>query len=175
MRNIATVILLFSMVIYIGGYHLVYAWHQAGLKEEMKAYLKCNKQANYGTKFSFMTCNGAIEDPKFEWEEEEAEFRYDNEWYDVVYLDKKDGVVQICCLKDNSENELEKQLDEIHKAQKSPSSTKALSHLKYFPGFYFKESFEQPIAYNEIAVLNPHSKSFLPRNIAEIHKPPPRC
>ena len=80
-KKSVSLILLICMLTYIGGYHLIYTFYQQGLKLEMKAYLKENKQSNFGVKFQFNLSKGEISNPDFVWEEKGEEFKYKNEYY----------------------------------------------------------------------------------------------
>ena len=80
-------------------------------------------------------------DPDFSWEEENEEFRYQKDLYDIVSIEKKEGLIEIVCLKDNDENQLESQLNEIHKSNKTNTSKSIQSNSKIFSVFYFKNSY----------------------------------
>ena len=134
MKKLSTILLFICMLIYIGGYHLFYAWHQVNLKTEMKAYLKQHKSSKYGTVIQLKTNNGQISDTNFSWEDEGAEFRYHNMLYDVVTIDHQAGMVTIYCLLDNSENQLEQQINDIHKNE-NKQTTKSHLSIKYFSNF----------------------------------------
>lgn len=175
MRKTVSFILLFCLLVYIGGYYLIFSVYQQELKTEMKAYLKQNKSSQFGTRFEFDLNNNQIADTKFSWEEEGTEFRYQHELYDVVSLEKKDGKLILVCLKDNDENQLEKQLSEIHKGNKPTNSKTAQISIKFFSVFYLEKlnnhflpgaDKKAIIAFNDAKTMAIYSS---------IPLPPPRC
>jgi len=114
MKKIAVILLLFSILISTGGYHFLYMAYQIELKQDMKTYLRENDASQIGTHFCFTTQSGQISDSAFLWEDENEEFRYKNELYDVVSIKKLSGKMLVCCLKDNNENDFEKLWNEVH-------------------------------------------------------------
>lgn len=139
----------------------------------MKAYLKQNKSPQFGTRFEFALNNDQVTDSKFSWEEEGAEFRYQHELYDVVSLEKKEDKLIIVCLKDNDENQLEKQLNEIHKANKTNTSKSIHSTSKIFSPFCFQNSSLFKISAHCIdAHLFFYSASLLTQIIETLQPPP---
>ena len=163
------------MLIYVGGYHLFFAWHQANIKTQMKAYLKKHTNSKYGTTIQLNTSNNQIVDPNFSWEEEGAEFRYHDLLYDVVSIEHFVGSVTICCIKDNSENQLEQQLNDIQKTQKNKQD-KSILQIKYFSNFCFQNVYKfvlYPIASNKqhFYITN----SYLSRFIQILTPPPKAC
>jgi hypothetical protein len=141
----------------------------------MKAYLKQNKSSQFGTRFEFALNNNQVTDSKFSWEEEGAEFRYQKELYDVVSLEKKEGKLVIICLKDNDENKLEKQVSEIHKANKPTNSKTAQNSIKFFSVFYLEKlnnHFLPGAVKKAIIAFNDSNARFI---YFDIKSPPPRC
>ena len=102
----------------------------------MKTYLTTHHDDRYGSYFSFKAANGRVNDPSFNWKEKNKEFRYKGEWYDVVSIKQSGDSIKICSLKDDRENNLEKQLAEIHQQKNNRSSTTSLSLIKFFSLFY---------------------------------------
>lgn len=175
MRKTVSSILLCCLLVYIGGYHLIYSLYQQELKIEMKAFLKQNKSAQFGTRFEFALNKDQITDTQFSWEEEGSEFRYQQELYDVVSLEKKAGKLVIVCLKDNDENQLEKQVNEIHKKNKPSNGKTAQNSIKFFSVFYL----EKPNHHFQPTVDVKTSIAFYDANARAIYfsmpLPPPRC
>lgn len=174
MKTIATILLFICMLIYVGGYHLFFAWHQANLKTEMKAYLKQHKSSKYGTVIQLKTNNGQINDTNFSWEDDGTEFRYHDLLYDVVTIDHQAGMVTICCLLDNSENQLEQQINDIHKIENKQKTNNSIS-IKYFSNFCILKS-------NTVQFYPPGNFLFnlFPQNkisnySSKIICPPPQC
>jgi hypothetical protein len=174
LRKIVSIGLLCCLLVYIGGYHLVYAIHQFGLKQEMRAYLKTNPDIRYGSYFSLGIKNGQVTDQAFEWEEENEEFRYNSELYDVVTLQSKGDSLYISALKDDNENNLEQQVKQVrHSRQGSPVA--AVSPAKFFPVLFVqadRKNTTEPAIPRQYAVF--HSIQY-PYDYSEVHTPPPRC
>jgi len=161
------------MLLYVGGYHLFYAWHQANLKTEMKAYLKQHKSSKYGTVIQIKTNNGQINDTNFSWEDEGTEFRYHNLLYDVVSIDHQAGMVTICCLLDNSENQLEQQINDIHKTENKQTNKSNLS-IKYFSNFCIVKSNNIQLYPPKSLVYNLFPNNKISNYSTEIICPPPQ-
>jgi len=138
-KRIFSILIITCLLVYIGGYHLVYAVYQLGIKQEMKAYLKSHKDINYGSYFQFRLDKQKVQDASFEWEEENEEFRYRGDYYDIVSIQSNADSIQICALKDGRENDLEKKLTAIH-SQPDQSQTASISFIKHFPAFYFSRN-----------------------------------
>jgi len=174
MRKTISLLLLFSILLYTGGYHFACMVYQTYLKQEMKTYLQHTDNSAYGTHLCFSLTNGHVMDPAFVWEEENAEFRYRNEWYDVISVKIADGKVLICCLKDGNENEIEKQWNELHHKNKDSSSSVPLSLLKFNSSLLaFYEMQHRTYYLQTCTYCLQHTSIFL-NNIPEIQTPPPR-
>ncbi|MCX6205288.1 MAG: hypothetical protein NTZ19_03445 [Bacteroidetes bacterium] len=159
----------------MGGYHLLYIFYQQQIKSEMKSFLKEHRSSEFCSKLVFATSDGKIRDSNFSWEEENEEFRYQHELYDVVSIEKKNGRAEIICLKDNDENQLEIQLNEIHKSDKSNSSKSTQNFLKFFSVFYLEK--KQAFDFRTVEI-NLYTHRFSPELLIaffEIQVPPPRC
>lgn len=159
----------------MGGYHLVYALYQDGLKKEMKAYIKSNKSNKIASHFEFIASRGNISDKDFFWEEENKEFRYQNELYDVVEINYAAGRVQITCLKDHDENQLEFNLNAIRKAQKSGPDKNNPNLIKILSGFCFEKQTYFFIHPFQEKIRKIYSKADQALLFPEIITPPPRC
>lgn len=119
------------MFIYMGGFHLVFAVHQQQLKREMRSYLQAHNDARYGSRFVFQLSDNKVNDPAFEWEEENQEFRYRSELYDVVSVTKQGNQLKVTALKDSNENQLEQQVNQLNKDRNNKATT-PVSELKFF-------------------------------------------
>jgi hypothetical protein len=174
-RKTVSFILLFCLLVYIGGYHLIYCLYQQGLKTEMKAFLKENKSSQFGIKLEFAVVNNKIKDENFSWEDENEEFRYHEELYDVVKIEKREDKIVLVCLKDNDENQLENQIKEIHKINKTGSSKTSQFNLKFFSLFYLEKQSKIFVLGNEKKEIIPTYSSHLQTSFFDIKLPPPRC
>jgi predicted RNA-binding protein len=141
----------------------------------MKAFLKENKSSQFGTKLEFAVVSNKIIDENFSWEDENEEFRYHDELYDVVKIEKKEDKIVLICLKDNDENQLENQIKEIHKINKTGSSKTSQLNLKFFSLFYLEKQSKTLLFGNEKKEIIPAYSSFLQASFVDITLPPPRC
>ncbi len=140
----------------------------------MRAYLQTHDDTRYGTYLSFPVVKNKIADPAFEWEETNKEFSYHGELYDVVAIKRTQDSIRICAMKDDRENDLEKQMAGIRHSKQERDSNPVLSLMKFF------SVFEQ--AGDEIVFLSckiPVSYCVGPNRDytschTEIHSPPPR-
>ena len=141
----------------------------------MKTYLTTHNDDRYGSYFSFKAANGLVNDPSFNWKENNKEFRYKGEWYDVVSIKYSGDSIKICSIKDDRENKLEKQLAQIHQHKNNGSSTTSISLIKFFSLFYISENNSQ--AFSHSGVTNywlTADRDCFPAH-CQISIPPPRC
>jgi hypothetical protein len=172
-KKIATIFVLCSLLIYIGGYHLMYALHKQNIKAEMRQWVSSHKRSELGDRFSFVQNGDTISDPAFEWEETNTEFRYHGELYDVIQIRYDKDKVHIIALKDGKENELDKQLSALDAHRQGKQ--KAGSVFKFFSVFV---SFEG----NRLIFPENANQNKIPAGIAQLASlatsialPPPRC
>ena len=158
--------------IYIGGYHLVFVLHQSAIKNEMKAYLKANKNNQIGTSFTFNLANDEIQDPHFNWEDNKAEFIYNNEWYDVIDISYKGQQIAIYALKDGQENELEKSLEKIRPSSKSAS--KSIQSAIKFSCFVKKDIVIEVKPFTNHYDYNNYIGKKLLNGLSQVNIPPPK-
>ena len=160
----------------MGGYHLVYSLYKTAIRQEMNSYLSVHPDSEYGSNFIFLAQDGNIKDPSFVWKENGKEFTYQGDWYDVVSLKKKGDSLQICCIKDGKENNLEKQFSRIHQTTNSGTTGKMVSMIKIFSLFYFPDNNkETAIAFQrQITYLKTINESLLNAD-SRVISPPPRC
>ncbi len=124
-----------SLLVNIGGYYLVYNVYRAGIKQEMMAYLVSHDDSSIGSYFNFKLSGSDVLDPDFQWEDDQNEFRYKGELYDVVAKSTSNGSIQLNALKDARENNLEKELSKLHRQTNDESSSGSATLLKLF-SFY---------------------------------------
>ena len=141
----------------------------------MKAFLKENHSSGFGSKLVFSLNSGKIDDVNFSWEEENEEFRFQQELYDVVSMEKKNGKIEIVCLKDDNENQLENQLNEIHKLNKTNPSKSSQNTLKFFSLFYLPKNQMSNFKFEFIQSRPNRFSSDLLVAFFDIQAPPPRC
>ncbi len=141
----------------------------------MRAYLQTHEDTRYVTYLSFPLVQNEIKDPAFQWEETGKEFSYQGEMYDVISVKTSNDSFHICAIKDDRENELEKQIASIRHTKNDSGSNPVFSLLKFFSAFDIADT----------AIVFPVTKCFtdhiakpyddLISSGTEIHSPPPRC
>lgn len=159
----------------MGGYHFIYSLYQQELKTEMKTYLSANRASEFGTIFEFTLNNNKVVDSGFTWEEENVEFRFNQDLYDIVHIEKKEGKLLVTCLKDNDENQLEKQINEIHKNNKPFNSKTAQQTVKFFSSFYLPNQDRKFDTKELKEVFKTRYLMLLNSSFSKIQLPPPRC
>lgn len=172
-QKLITILILSCLLIYMGGYHLVYEVYRAGIKQDMRAYLKKHADTKMGEYLSFSARNHIIQAKEFDWEETDQEFSYLGSMYDVVNIRYTTDSVFICALPDNRENNLAEQLATLHKNSQDHHSA-SLSLIKMFSVFIqtipdntttFRLFRSVHISYPGIAIH---------RTGADVQTPPPR-
>ncbi len=141
----------------------------------MKAYLKENHSSKFGNLLVFTVAQNKITDPDFTWETENEEFRYRQDLYDVVSVEKKAGKLEIVCLKDANENQLENHLNEIHKLNKNNSSRSNQNSVKFFSVFYLQKQDNYNLEIKRNNLPNHSFSATLSYSFLAIQSPPPRC
>lgn len=140
----------------------------------MRAYLQTHDDTRYGTYLNFPVVKNEVADPAFAWEETDAEFSYQGELYDVISLKRTKDSIRICALKDNRENDLEKQIAGIRHSKQDRDTDPVLSLLKFFSAF---EQTPTGIVFLSHSVKVAYYTGANPVYISchtEIHSPPPR-
>jgi hypothetical protein len=103
------------------GYHLIFNHQLSAVKSEMKAFLKSQKDYKDVVQLSL----NEKESKQVYWENEN-EFRYNGEMYDVIEKKIKGNQIVIRCIPDKKETAL---LNEYQKNNKSNSSNLTLLQL----------------------------------------------
>lgn len=129
MKKAASVILLFCLLVFTGGYHLIVAGYRVGLKKEIRTGLLQNPKSNITQTFHFTTIGNDIQNISFSWVDEGEEFTYDGTLYDVVSILYQNNQVSIECYRDKEETKLVKLIAEIQQKQnRQPSGSKSVIH-----------------------------------------------
>ncbi len=129
MKKAASVILLFCLLVFTGGYHLIVTGYRMGLKNEIRTKLLQNPQSNITQIFHFISTGNDIQDKSFSWEDEGEEFTYEGTLYDVVSITYQNNQVHIDCYQDKAETNLVKLIAEIQQEQnRQPSGSKNVIH-----------------------------------------------
>jgi hypothetical protein len=162
------------MFIYMGGFHLVFAVHQQQLKREMRTYLQAHNDERYGSHFVFQLHNNKVNDPAFEWEEENQEFRYKSELYDVVSVTIQGNELKVTALKDSNENQLEQQVNQLNKDRNNKTTAPA-SALKFFSVCCDIPTEEYSLHKTSSTTFYHFYRANACDKSREILTPPPRC
>ena len=123
MKKIAAVILFFCLFFTVVGYHFVFGIHLSEIKAEMKSKLR-NVPGKDVVVFSF----NIAEANKIEWEEEH-EFRFNNEMYDVIEKHQDGDQLVIHCIPDKKEKALLEFYQKINSGSSSSSTKTSLIKL----------------------------------------------
>lgn len=172
-QKIITILILGCLLIYMGGYHLIYGVYRAEIKQDMRAYLKSHTDTKMGEYLSFSVRNHIIQAKEFDWEETDQEFSYLGGMYDVVNIQYRADSVFICALPDNRENNLADQLATLHKNSQDHHTT-SLSLIKMFSVFTqtLPENRESHPLF--LSVHNCYFETAIVPIGAEVQSPPPR-
>ena len=141
----------------------------------MRDYLKNNTDTRFGEHLSFKSVNGVISNKDFNWEEKNEEFSYLGEIYDVVTVQYSADSIHIWVLKDARENNLAKQLAEIHHSKNANAPASGLNFLKFFSVFYIVDG-EKDLYYPPASIQYAMPPALIfNSDIHEVNTPPPRC
>lgn len=122
MKRAATILVLFCMVIYMGGYQLVAMGYRWELKTAMKTWLRTHRESSYHTVFSFATADGQISDPDLHWEEAGKEFSYRGNLYDIISVELHGSRATVYCVNDHAEKKLLTVISGMHARQQQSSA-----------------------------------------------------
>jgi hypothetical protein len=115
-----------------------------------------------------------VNDPAFEWEETNEEFSYHGELYDVVSIKKTKDSIRICALKDDRENDLEKQIAGIRHSKQDKDANPVLSLMKFFSVFEQTTNGIVFLSHNMPVLYCVSANPVYVSCNTEIHSPPPR-
>ena len=128
-KKVASVILLFCLLVFTGGYHLIIAGYRIALKTEIRTSLLQNPEYNITQTFHFASIGNAIQNTSFSWDDGEEEFTFEGTLYDVVSITYQQNQVRIECYKDKAETKLVNLTAEIQQKQnRQPSGSKNVIH-----------------------------------------------
>lgn len=119
MQKLVAILLFTCLGFTLLGYHLVFSFQLASVKSEMKAFLLSQKENKDIVELSLNT-----EESKELFWENEHEFRYKQEMYDVIEKKVDGEMVVIRCISDKKETHI---LNEYQKNnRKNPSNSKVV-------------------------------------------------
>jgi hypothetical protein len=174
MKKGFSILLLAGIMLYMGGYHLVFSIYQAGIKKEVKTYLKQHHDPSLGTTLNFAMTGNTISDKNFNWEEINEEFIFKGEYYDVAAISRDADSIRIIAIKDGEENSLLEKWQSLQLRNNSQSTASNHAVIKFFPAFcYVATTYDFSIS----PLQKNHSitgKIFLPLTAEELIGPPPR-
>jgi hypothetical protein len=165
-RKLTSILLLFSLLVLLFGYHLAFYFQIAAVKAEMLASLK--NQQNHRDIITFhFNQRLALET---EWENEH-EFRYNGEMYDVVEKKQKGDQLVIRCIPDKKETTLIKEYQKNNKRNHSNSFVQLVITQFILPSEYSVKLPQRSIAKSYFN----HSYTLLSRPSSIFIPPPEVC
>lgn len=172
MKKLIAIVLLLCISVQIWGYHLYFTFQRAFVKSEVKAMLRNKPDEASTTKFAFNT--GNKEDRQLMWEDEH-EFRYNGEMYDVIEKRTVDGVLQIRCISDKAETALVQHYKGLLNDDFSNAPQKKMNSLKkIFSALFEKITLDEAPVYPGTNSLSFRVyKSILSPVHREVPTPPP--
>lgn len=132
MRKITSILLLTCFCFFLFGYHLVYYFQLKEAKSAMIVNLKKLKHHKNVVELFF----NSGESKKINWENDH-EFSYNNEMYDVIEKKIVGDVISIRCISDDNETQLIKEYQKNTGRQSSQSIIQLLSVSFILPSEYF--------------------------------------
>ncbi len=157
----------------MGGYHLIYGVYRAGIKQDMRAYLKDHKDLRLGDYLGFRQQNHAVQSDEFSWEETNREFSYRGKMYDVVNIRYTTDSIYICALRDNREDDLSDVLVTLRKNSQDHHSA-AISMIKIFSVFTHTAPIITQIYSLPVSVPAFYAEKRIFPVRSEVQTPPPR-
>jgi len=173
-KRTATILVLCCLLIYMGGYQLIMFGCQLGIKADMKAWLRQNRESEYNTVFSFAAPEGAITDPSLTWEEDGEEFFYKGSMYDVVLIEYMNGKATVYCISDREENKLLQLVDELwQKHSKETNGAKSIFRKILITVFDLQEEPAVAVPLPESKIALTQQQRLWVNPVADILFPPP--
>jgi hypothetical protein len=103
MKKGSSIVLSLIFMLYLGGMQVMYWVKIESAKKEASVFLSSNKfQQNTSTKFMF----SRAEFDKFDWSDNNKEFKYKGELYDISQIKYLVNGVELACYSDNTETEV---------------------------------------------------------------------
>jgi len=131
-KKIFAILLLLSFSVQITGYHLFFHIKQTNIKKSARSRIRRAIEEGQVEQFVFTSAEAQT----LAWEDDK-EFHFKGEMYDVIEKKEVNGNVHIRCIRDKKETELVKNYQKITKDDFSGSSKKRTSLLlKLIATFY---------------------------------------
>lgn len=170
MKKISTILLLLAFLLNIAGAAIFYTIQCYVVKEEMKSYLKnyaLDKTEVFTIPISNITLNNTIN-----WENED-EFEYNNDMYDILKKDTANGILTVYTVADKKESSLLTAYQQIN--NQHTSKEKSSSLLRFFQTIYTENSTTYYFKHAIIAIEH-QSKyhSTIPTLFFTTEVPPPK-
>lgn len=131
MKKLTSILLLVCLSFILFGYHLVFYFQVENAKAEMMASLKNQKGHRDVIQLSFTESDVK----QLVWEDEK-EFRFNGEMYDVVEKEQKSGQLVIHCIPDKKETTLIKEYQKNNKHNRSDSIVELVNAQFVLPSEY---------------------------------------
>lgn len=174
-KTLLSLILFFALLLKLGGYYAIlnYERHEIREKVEHKIIKSLKK--------SELICIIANAEnlPKIEWERPAKEFKFEDNLYDVAYVEKVSGIIYYYCLSDKDESKLEAKINTLLENQTKNSPLGGNSKLIQYliaqplishqnPSFYFNCFFSKKSS------IFPNLTNFFTSNFVSKLKQPPQ-
>lgn len=123
MKKITAILLFTALLVYASGTLVVYKYMVYQQKQSMKAFIKANPNNSLAVHIKFSKTDLSNGQVNFEWVEDNKEFRFNGEMYDVVSNSTFNDSIQILAIKDKGENDLLQQYCSVmhHQSNKKAS------------------------------------------------------
>ena len=167
MKKVFAAFLVCCFLFVVTGHYFVFLLHVSQVKKEMKEELK-GGWIGKTTTLIFTEKEFA----SLAWEEEQ-EFRWKGDMFDVISKSREEGRILVHCIPDKKETELLEAYQHWLKAEKG--STRSSSLLKLFYSA-FTRSDERYLCFDGIKIHRVFARyaPFLERTTRAVPKPPPR-
>ena len=171
MKKFISSILLLILFLNIIGYHFIFQVQQYKVKEDMREHINSEDIRN-ATELRFSLADLT----KLKWEDEN-EFTFNGEMYDVIQKNESNGELILQCIKDKKETHLVNNYAKLSKeTQGDPSSkNKSTVLLKLITGIFIQT--EQPVISLPSFINEKNENTLcdaLSSRIKEILIPPPQ-
>jgi len=167
-------ILILALFLNGSGYYIFYKIRKQELKSTMKEYLLASPDPGNLTEFHF-DMNDKKSLNKMEWENDH-EFWYEDELYDLIEKKTEGDRIIIRCINDKKEGDLMKLMQKISNDNQGNNSTKGRSvlFLKLIQTSFIKSETPEILSFSTHHYSIPYSVSDTFNAYLEVMTPPPR-
>ena len=176
MRKVFAILLILGLIFNMGGYLFFYDLQLQAIKKEMMAHIRSGAYHENLSQFEFALKNGTPVEKSFSWKDDEKEFRYHGEMYDVVSKMIKDGKLHLLAIADSKESALIKKLLDLQQKQNGKPDKARPGIQTFLTSLYFEDLTTTDDLTPAIVLLHvEHYQSMWSQIKKEVITPPPRC